>query len=190
MKRFLLLSSFLLSVSLFAQPVIDFETVGNNWAWNIFSQGTNGSFGIVANPSAGGLNTSDSCAMLVVDANGDPWAGVWCADFPDLTITDQNCIVKVLVYKDVMSRFNLKLEPPNVDHFDSNTVVNQWVELTFDYTAHIGTTGATLTIIPDQEQGSRTYASVNYFDYIRFTPQVVPVELTSLQVLLLVMIFN
>jgi hypothetical protein len=95
-----------------------------------------------------------------------------------MTIDASNCIVKILVYKDVTSRFNLKLEPPNVDHFDSNTVINQWEELTFDYTSHIGTTGATLTLIPDQEAGSRTHASVNYMDYIRFTSNVIPVELT------------
>ena len=180
MKRFLLASFFLFSVALYAQPVIDFETVGNNWVWNIFSAGTGGSISIVSNPNVGGLNTSDSCAMLVVGATGaDPWAGVYCTDFPDLTITADNCIVKVLVYKDVISNFNLKLEPPNVDHNVPNTLINQWEELTFDYSSDIGTTSATLTIIPDFSPSPRTYGSVNYFDYIRFTPLVVPVELTS-----------
>lgn len=178
MKRLLLASLFLFSTSVFAQPVIDFETVGNNWVWNLFSAGTGGSFDIVANPNPGGINTSDSCAMLVAGADGDPWAGVACDDFPDMTIDATNCIVKILVYKDVISRFNLKLEPPNVDHFVSNTVVNQWEELTFDCSSDIGVTGTKLTIIPDQEDGSRTHASVNYFDYIRFTG-IVPVELTS-----------
>jgi len=179
MKRFLLALVFLFSVASFAQPVIDFETVGNGWTWTIFSEGTGGSFDIVANPAPGGLNTSDSCAMLVVGANGDPWAGVWSADFPDMLITADNCMVKILVYKDVSSRFNLKLEPPNYDHFVTNTLINEWEELTFDYSADIGQTGATLTLIPDMEDGARTHASVNYIDYIRFTPQVVPVELTS-----------
>lgn len=178
MKQFLVVSFLLLSATLFAQPVIDFETTGNNWVWNIFSQGTNGSFDVVANPSVGGLNTSDSCAMLVIDTNGDPWAGVWCSDFPDLTIDASNCIVKILVYKDVISNFNVKLEPPAQDHNVPNTLVNQWEELTFDYSDAIGTTAATLTIIPDFST-PRTAGSTNYWDYIRFTPQVVPVELTS-----------
>jgi hypothetical protein len=175
--KFLLLFSFIPAL-IFSQPVIDFETVGNNWTWNIFSQGTGSGFDVVANPSKTGLNTSDSVALIDIGANGDPWAGAWCADFPDMQITANNCIVKILVYKNVRSRFNLKLEPPNVDHFDSNTVVNQWEELTFDYTSHIGTTGATLTLIPDQEWGTRTHASINYMDYIRFTA-VVPVELSG-----------
>lgn len=180
MKRFLLAVLFLFSVSLFAQPVIDFETTGNNWAWNPFDLGTGGVFDIVANPSPGGLNTSDSCAMFMIGADGNPWAGAWCAEFPDLTISAANCIVKILVYKDVISPFNLKLEPPNVDHFTPNTVTNQWEELTFDYSSDIGTTGVTLTLIPDQKPDfPRTYASVNYVDYIRFTPLIVPVEFTS-----------
>ncbi len=160
-------------------PTIDFETVGNSWVWNLFSAGTGGTSEITANPSVGGLNTSANCLKIVVGPNGDPWAGVYCTDFPDMLITAENCIVKVLVYKDVTSRFNLKLEPPNVDHFYSNTVINQWEELTFDYSSDIGTTGITLTLIPDMEDGPRTHASVNYIDNIRFTPQVVPVELTS-----------
>jgi hypothetical protein len=178
MKRLLLVSLFLFSSTLFAQPLIDFETTGNGWAWNLFSAGTGGSFDIVANPSAGGLNTTDSCAMLAVSADGDPWAGVFCTDFPDMTITADNCIVRVLVYKDVISNVNVKLEPPNIDHNVPNTVINQWEELYFDYTAHIGTTAVTLTVIPDFSASPRTYASVNYFDQIQFT-DVVPVELTS-----------
>ena len=94
--------------------------------------------------------------MLVVGANGDPWAGVWSADFPDMLITADNCMVKILVYKDVSSRFNLKLEPPNYDHFVTNTLINEWEELTFDYSADIGQTGATLTLIPDMEDPART----------------------------------
>lgn len=180
MKRFLLVTLFLLSPFLIAQTTIDFETVGNNWTWNPFDLGTGGSFDIVANPNPSGLNTSDSCAMIMIAADGNPWGGIWSSDFPDMTIDANNCIVKILVYKDVTTRFNLKLEPPAVDHFDSNTVVNQWEELTFDYSSAIGTTSATLTLIPDQEPPfPRTYASVNYIDYIRFTAQVVPVELTS-----------
>lgn len=178
MKRLLLASLFLVSISLFAQPVIDFETVGNNWVWGIFSQGTGGNFDVVANPSVGGINTSDSCGMLVVGANGDPWAGVFSDDFPDMTIDATNCIIKVLVYKDVISNFDLKLEPPNVDHNVPNTLINQWEELTFDYSDAIGTTAIKLTIIPDFP-ATRTAGSTNYFDYIRFTPQVVPVEFTS-----------
>jgi hypothetical protein len=138
MKRLFVLSLLLFSVTVFAQQTIDFETVGNNWVWNLFDAGTGGLDTVVANPSVGGLNTSANCLKIVVGANAQPWAGVYCTEFPDMEITASNCIVKILVYKDVTSRFDLKLEPPNVDHFDSNTVINQWEELTFDYTSDIG----------------------------------------------------
>ena len=178
MKRFLLALLFLFSTSMFAQPVIDFETVGNNWVWNPFDLGTGGSLDIVANPAPGGLNTSDSCVMFMIASDGNPWAGACSADFPDMTIDASNCIVKILVYKDVISNFNVKLEPPAQDHNVPNTLINQWEELTFDYSDAIGTTVATLTIIPDFST-PRTAGSTNYWDYIRFTPLVVPVELTS-----------
>jgi hypothetical protein len=180
MKRFLLAVLFLFSTSVFAQPVIDFETVGNNWTWNIFGEGPGWSLDIVANPAPGGLNSTDSCAMMVVPLGATVYQGIWASDFPDLTLDATNCIVKVLVYKDVVSDFNVKLEPPAQDHRVANTLINQWEELTFDYSANIGVTVATLTLLPDHATVEpRSYASVNYFDEIRFTPLIVPVELTS-----------
>lgn len=173
MKNLLLAFLFLFSASLVAQPVIDYETTGNNWVWNIFAQGTNGSFDVVANPASGGINSSDSCAKLIVDTNGDPWGGVWCSDFPDLLLTPDNCIIRVLVYKDVISDFNVKLEGFAGVHDNNvpNTLTNQWEELFFDYSSDIGKTAATLTIIPDFSPSPRTYGSTSYWDYIRFTPQ-------------------
>lgn len=181
MKSFLLFLFFALfiSVSLFPQqPYIDYETVGNNWVWNIFDQGTGGAFDIVANPDPSGINTSDSVAMLVIGADGQPWAGVWCSDFPDLTLDATNSIITIMVYKNVISNFNCKLEPPNVDHNVANTLINQWEQLTFDYSADIGTTVATITIIPDFSD-PRTAGSTNYWDNIDFSGTIVPVELTS-----------
>lgn len=181
MKSFLLFLflSFCISVSMFAQqPYINYETVGNNWVWNIFSQGTGGAFDVVANPDPSGINTSDSVAMLIIGTDGDPWAGVWCSDFPDLTLDATNSIITVMVYKDVISNFNLKLEPPNVDHNVPNTLINQWEQLVFDYSADIGTTVATLTVIPDFST-PRTAGSTNYWDNIDFSGTIIPVELTS-----------
>ena len=166
-------------VSMFAQqPYIDYETLGNNWVYNIFSQGTGGMFDVVANPDPSGINTSDSCAMLIIGSDGDPWAGVWCSDFPDLTLDATNSIITVMVYKDVISNFNLKLEPPNVDHNVPNTVINQWEQLVFDYSADIGTTVQTITVIPDFSD-PRTAGSTNHWDNIDFSGTIVPVELTS-----------
>ena len=180
MKRFLSLSFLFITVSMFAQtPYLDYETSGNDLAWTIFSQGTGGMYDVVTNPDKGGINTSDSVAMLTVGIDGDPWAGVFSTDFPDMTLDNTNCIITVMVYKDTISNFNLKLEPPNVDHNVPNTLINQWEQLVFDYTADIGTTVQTLTIIPDFQLPTRYHASVNYWDNIDFSGTIVPVELTS-----------
>jgi len=181
MKNLLLAFLFLFSVSIIAQDVIDFETNGNTWAWTVFSAGTNGSFDVVANPAPGGLNPSDSCGLLSVASNGDPWAGVFTDGITPFLITSSNAIMKVLVYKDVISNFNLKLEAVGGggwghDNNVPNTVINQWEILTFDYSADIGQTCGRLTIIPDFPS-ARTAGSMNYFDNL--FDAALPVELTA-----------
>ena len=179
MKRLFVLSLFLFSVSLFAQSTIDFETVGQDFVWTIFANGSGDStnYAVVANPSASGINTSSMVAKYIVATNADPWSGIFTTSFGSFTLTAANCKPTIMVYKDVISPFNFKLEPPNVDHNVPNTVTNQWEKLTFDYTANIGTTVNVLTIIPDFP-AARTAGSTNYFDNIQFV-EVIPVELTS-----------
>jgi len=177
MKRFLLAALFLLSTSLFAQTTIDFETVGNTWAPGVF--GGPIAYSLVSNPNPSGINTSANCGQLIVDMTATSFAGAFFTELPDFTLTVDNCIVRVMVYKDVISDFNLKLEPPNIDQRNvANTVTNQWEELVFDYSAHIGVNVATLTIIPDHVNDPRTWSSTNYFDNISFNA-IIPVELTS-----------
>ena len=156
---------------LYAQtPVIDFETVGNDWSYGLFGQGSS-SFEIVANPDPSGINTSDSVACFIVSADATEFAGVFSTDFPDLTLDATNAIVTVMVWKDVISDFNLKLEPPNVDQRNiQNTVTGQWELLTFDYSAYIGEMVQTLTVVPDHIEAPRTPGAVIYYDNITFSP--------------------
>ena len=82
---------------------IDFETVGTNWGWHVFTNGaaqdpTN--FSITANPNTTEINTSANCAKLVVNADASRWVGVWMTDNP-FTVDDNN------VYKSVISPFNM-----------------------------------------------------------------------------------
>jgi hypothetical protein len=170
----------LISVSLFGQATVNFETNGNNWNWILF-QPDKAVFDVVANPSVGGLNTTDSCAMLqITDITADPWSGVFCIDFPDFVIDATNCYVHIFVYKDHISNVGLKLEPARTSDYNiPNTLINQWEEIIFDYSAYIGGNANTLTIIPDFSSGPpRPYTSTNYFDQVSFS-DVVPVELTS-----------
>jgi hypothetical protein len=180
MKRLLLLSFLFCAVQVFPQFTIDFETTGHDYKFNVFSTGGDSTdFAVVDNPSMTGINTSPKVGRLVIHPTGDPWAGIWTNSITPFTITSSNAIVKMWVYKDVISDVNLKLEPPNIDHNVPNTVINQWEELTFDYTSHIGTTVNVITIIPDFQLPSRTSGSTNHFDNIDFGQGYVPVELVS-----------
>jgi hypothetical protein len=163
-----------------AQSTINFETLGHDWTWGIFENGDNAAelFSVVDNPSATGINTSAKVAKFVVNANGMPWAGIETIDFPDMTFTADNSIVKVMVYKDVISDFTVKFENANASvAFEkkvSNTVINQWEELTFNFADKVGTSVTRLVIIPDFPT-ARTAGSVNYFDNISFHEGDAPV---------------
>lgn len=161
-------------------PTINYQTVGNDWAWTIFENGDNSPtlYSVVPNPAPGGINTSSHVAMYTVNANGMPWAGLWSNDMTDFTFTAENSIVRVMVYKSVISNFTVKFENENASvNFErqvANTVVNQWQELTFDFTPFIGSRVTRLVIIPDFP-ASRTAGSINYWDNISFNSGAAPV---------------
>ncbi|MFZ4412474.1 MAG: T9SS type A sorting domain-containing protein [Bacteroidales bacterium] len=158
-----------------AQATIDFETVGNAWTWLAFQNSPEtAGFSLVANPSAAGINTSANVAKFVVDPAGKAWAGVLSTSIGSLTLSATNSKVKIVVYKDHVSNFLLKfesLETIPVTVFElkvANTVINQWEELTFDLSAHIGSTVGRIVFIPDFSADPRPYGSTNYWDNISF----------------------
>lgn len=163
---------------------IDFETVGQDWEWTIFENGDNAAtlYAVVANPAKGGINTSDNVGSYTVNANGQPWAGLWSANLTDFTFTADNCIVKVMVYKEVLSPFTVKFENADASvGFEkkvSNTVINQWEELTFDFSDKIGMLVTKLVLFPDFPE-ARTAGSVNYFDNISFSKKEDPIVVTD-----------
>lgn len=163
---------------------IDFETVGQDWSWTLFENGDNAPtlYSVVSNPSATGINTSANVAKYMVNANGQPWAGLWSSNLGTLTFTADNCLVKVMVYKNVISNFDVKFENDNgsvnFEKLVANTKMNEWEELTFDFSAFIGMTVTKLVIIPDFPS-ARTAGSTNYWDNISFgskevTPPTTP----------------
>lgn len=166
---------------------IDFESAagGNNWAWTIFENGTNApaDLTVVANPGPSALNQSANCVKFIVEsASSMPWAGAWSKNIGNFTFSSSNCVVKVLVYKSVISPFLVKFEnatnaADNTELKVSNTKINEWEELSFDFTAQIGRTFGNLVIIPDFP-ATRTTASVDYYDNIRFVSNA-PTTLSS-----------
>ena len=77
--------------------------------------------------------------------------------------------MSIVAYKNFISNFDLKLEngATNFEMLVPNTLINQWEELTFDLTSHIGQTFTRLTIIPDNSS-VRSAQRISYWDNISF----------------------
>jgi len=150
---------------------IDFETIGQDWSWTLFNNGTSlpELYSVVSNPNASGINNSANCAKYIVNIAAEPWAGLWSTNIGEFTFSASNCVVKVMVYKDIKSDFDLKFEgaggTPEVKV--PNTLVGEWQLLTLDFSSQIGKTFNKLVIIPDFPT-TRTSASTNYWDNISF----------------------
>ena len=182
MKRVLLFFFLCFAVSNFAQSTIDFETVGQDFSWTIFANGTGDStdYSVVANPDPSGINTSSMVGKYVVNTDAETFAGIFTDDITPFTLDANNSMITVMVYKNVISPFNLKLEGFAGAHDNnvSNTVTDHWEQLVLDYSADIGQMVTRLTIIPDFP-ATRTEGSTNYFDNIDFSGVLIPVELKS-----------
>ncbi len=163
---------------------IDFETGGNgtNWTWTTFENGGNEPFGIVVNPDTSGINTSSTVGSMTTLTVGAPWAGVESqhgADIGSFSWDVSNSTVKIMVYKSVISDVGLKFAEANGEAQPeikiANSLTNEWEELTFDLSGHIGL-GATgildqIIIFPDFDAG-RTTDNLCYFDNISFSAQI------------------
>ncbi|GAB4246046.1 MAG: hypothetical protein Kow0027_06890 [Saprospiraceae bacterium] len=99
--------------------------------------GINGTYdGVVANPDATGINTSDFVGAFTTDPNSDfPFV---IADLPMPADMAANGVLKLKIWSPVApSKCLLKFEGSGapVEQFRDITVANQWVEYTFDLTA-------------------------------------------------------
>lgn len=162
---------------------IDFESGGHgaSWTWAVFENDTNPALEIIPNPDATGANTSATVAKFTALQTGNPWAGcesMHGSDIGTFTLDATNSVVKIMVWKPVISDVGLKFAKPDgaalVEIKVANTVTNQWEELTFDFTSRIGdpnTVGQDQIIVfPDFDLNGRTQENVCYFDNITFHP--------------------
>ncbi|MDH3767794.1 MAG: family 16 glycosylhydrolase, partial [Gammaproteobacteria bacterium] len=170
-----------------APCTIDFETpgVGGDFDWSVFENADNPPLEIVANPDPTG-NTSATVAKFTARVDGAFFAGAQTfhpadgpgvADIGPFDFDASNSIVKVWVWKPVISEVRMQFvnttngaqDPLSV----TNTLVNQWEELTFDFTGFIGSTGFVdtdrLVIFPDWDEAGRTSENIIYFDSITFS---------------------
>ena len=160
---------------------IDFESsgYGASWSWNVFENSSNPAIEFVANPNSSGINTSATVAKFTALQSGNPWAGTEVAH-GEMGITwdlsASNDIIKIMVYKTVISDVGIKLVNPSggaqVEIKVANTVINAWEEITFDFSSRIGNgqDGSTnidqIVVFPDFN--ARTSDNVIYFDNITF----------------------
>ncbi|MDB3875082.1 hypothetical protein N9321_01940 [Flavobacteriaceae bacterium] len=159
---------------------IDFETggYGANWTWTVFENSENPpSLEIVSNPNSSGINTSSTVAKFTALSLGAAYAGCESqhgSDIGSFKFDSNNSIVKIMVYKTVISDVGLKFvesdgeAQPEVKV--ANTKTNEWEELTFDLSGSIGKgkTGIIdqIVIFPDFKDRSSDH--IIYFDNISF----------------------
>ncbi|NNJ81184.1 MAG: hypothetical protein HKP11_03220, partial [Flavobacteriaceae bacterium] len=182
MKKITTILFVLITAIGFAQNVpVDFEAGGNgaSWTWTVFENDTNPPLQIIANPDPTGANTSATVAEFTALQTGMPFAGVESmhgADIGTWTLDASNAIVKVMVWKPVISNVGVKLvNGPGGSTGEilvANTVTNAWEELTFDFSGVIGNPENTdldqIVIFPDFD--ARTQTNIVYFDNITFNP--------------------
>lgn len=155
----------------FGQPThtVDFEPggVGADWTWEVGENADNPPLEFISNPVGGGINTSATVAKFTARQAGNPWALVFTDSDGQFTFDATNTTVKIMVYKPVISPVHIKLEGPGnaIELTGTNTVVNQWEELTYDFSSEVGKVYNRIVILPDLY--ARPQENILYFDNLQ-----------------------
>ena len=157
---------------------VDFEQngLGANWTWTTFENATNPPVEIVSNPDLSGINTSSNALKFTALQAGNPWAGfesLHGSDIGSFSLDSSNCTIKIMVWKSVISDVGIKLVDPTSAALPelkvSNTVVNRWEELTFDFCSRIGAYPVVkdqIVVFPDFNLNGRSQDNIVYIDNI------------------------
>ncbi len=162
---------------------IDFEIDGHgaDWTWTTFENGANDPLVIGTNPSTTGVNASATVASMTTMTTGAAWAGVESqhgADIGTFSLDASNSTISIMVYKPILSDVGIKLAKPDGWSMGeikvANSVINEWEELTFDFSSQMQDGYDQIVIFPDFDLAGRTTDNTCYFDNITFSGQVVP----------------
>lgn len=161
---------------------IDYEPTGfgATWLWTTFENDSNPPLEIIPNPDPSGINMSNTVARFTANVAGAPWAGVETVHGQGIgtfNLTAANCVVKIMVYKPIISPVGIKFATPagasTGEILVSNTLINQWEELTFDFSNVVSAPSSTgidqIIIFPDFTQ--RSDNRICLFDNIKFSNQ-------------------
>jgi hypothetical protein len=166
---------------------INFETGGNgaNWTWTVFENATNPALEIVNNPSTTGINTSAKVAKFTALKAGQVYAGTESShgtkDLGPFTLDSTNNIIKIMVYKTTISNVGVKFASSTgwaqPELKVSNTRINVWEELTFDFSGYLNPPASEgkldqIIIFPDFAATARAQDNVVYFDNITFNKKI------------------
>jgi hypothetical protein len=161
------------------EGVIGFDPNGKDWEWSVFENNDTPSFELVPNPDRSGENTTATVAKFIARDAGKDWAGVQTRNLVPFKLDSTNCTITIFVYKPRKSRVGIKLEQADGaggfastgEIFLTNTKINEWEKLTFDFKGKIGEPSSEricgLVIFPDFDP--RDEDNVCYFDNISFS---------------------
>jgi hypothetical protein len=192
MKKITLFILLLISSIGFSQNApISFETgqFGSTWTFASFENGTGAGYSKVANPFPGGINSSATVGKFIAGTSpvAAPYAGFESAHASGVngigtfTLSASNSIIKIMVYKTVISDVGIKFAIANNGAQPEikvpNTKINEWEELTFDFSGKIGFVE---TINIDQiifflDYNARTTETTSYFDNVTFSAKSTPI---------------
>ena len=109
--------------------------------WRFFPADDSGEFSIVDNPDPSGINTSAKVGRAVEKStSGQPWQGMY-TDLPAPIQFGSDKIVKMKVWSPQITTITMKIEnsqngaPGSGDNTISNTVANEWEELSWDFSS-------------------------------------------------------
>jgi hypothetical protein len=182
----------LFAISATAQDVnyktlFDFEDGVDTLYWNPFANGTGtkADVQVVLNPMIDeATNGSDSVLWMHIYTGAESWVGYYVdfdvaydgyyTDESAFSFEDDAYMMSMMVYKPVESPSRIKVErsltgadPSTLTIADTNTVVNQWQFLEYDFSQMIGHVWQRLTIFPESTtKGDRTEEVDVYIDNI------------------------
>jgi hypothetical protein len=179
MKKFTIIFIVLLAFAGFsrAQVIENFES---SIKMNLMAAGANGSLTVIPNPDTNAVNHSINVVKFV-RGKGDPWGGFWGQLSTPIDVTT-NKYVHVKVWKPRISPVKVKIEVPvgtgsvlETASMSPQTLINEWEELVFDFSALTGTTYNQFNLMPDFEDPLTITEDITmYFDdlYINNDPAV------------------
>lgn len=141
---------------------VDFETgaTGGSSEFRVFENDDNPTLEVIANNYTSVENNSANVGKFIARSTGGKWAGFETTPSTPFTLSSSNSTVKIMVYKTVISDVAVKFsvgagaQPPIVK---ANTKINEWEELTFDFSGQIGTAESInidgMAIFPDNRDG-------------------------------------